>query len=133
MGRGFGSAHFLGDTKMAIATKTLNLTGPGGRSREGVNFSSSDANAGEIIKADPGAGASLVLEYLLINCAADDTVTIREDTTTILGPFTFKSAAPVPVVLDLRESGIELTANKELQVITGGSSAVAGYVEVRTI
>lgn len=118
---------------MAIATNTLSLAGPGGESREGINFSSANASGGEIIKADPGAGSSLVLEYLVINCAADDTVTIREDTTTILGPFTFKSAAPVPVVLDLRKRPIVLTANKELQVITGGSSAVAGYAEVRTI
>ena len=118
---------------MSIATNTLNLTGPGGESREGINFSSGNASGGEIIKADPGAGKNLVLEYLVINCAANDTVTIREDTTTILGPFTFKSAAPVPVVLDLRDSGIELTSNKELQVITAGSSAVAGYAEVRTI
>ncbi len=118
---------------MSIATKTLDLTGPGGENREGINFSSSNASGGEIIKADPGSGSNLILEYLVINCAADDTVTIREDSTTILGPFTFKAAAPVPIVLDLRKRGIQLTANKELGVITGGSSAVAGYVEVRTI
>lgn len=118
---------------MSIATNSLNRAGPGGTNEFAKNFSSGNASGGEIIQADPGAGFNLVLEYLVINCAADDTVTIREDTTTILGPFTFKSAAPVPIVLDVRKKGIILTANTELQVITAGSSAVAGYAEGRIL
>jgi hypothetical protein len=118
---------------MAIATNSLNRAVPGGKGVFATNFSSADASGGEIIEADPGADKSIVLEYLVINCAADDTVTIRADTATILGPFTFKAAAPVPIVLDLREGGIILTANTELQVITGGANAVAGYVEGKVI
>lgn len=113
---------------MAISTNTINRQGPGGNGQATVNASSADASGGEIVIADPGAGKSIVIEQLEINCAADTTVTIREDTTTIIGPITFKAAAPVPFIYKPTDPLI-ITANKELQVITGGANAVQVLVD----
>ena len=97
-----------------------------------VNATSANASGGEILRGDPGANLALAVKYLLINCAADDTVAIREDTTTILGPFTFKVAASPFVIIEL-DRPIVLTANKELQVLTGGATAVAVLAKGMTI
>lgn len=116
---------------MTIALKSLNRGIPGGNGEFATNFTGSSASSGEIIEADPGAGLSIYLDYLLISCAADEVISIREDSTVILGPYTFKVAAPVPLILDFRKGGIVLTANTELQIITSGSSGFAGYLEGR--
>ena len=93
-----------------------------------VNFYSASGAGGEIIKADPGAGYHLAITMIAFNCAADDTVSFREDSTVILGPFTFKAAGGNSMAI-IFPKPILLTANKELQVITGTTSAVAGVVQ----
>lgn len=115
---------------MAITTTTLSRAG---RSGLAVNGSSADANAGEILVADPGAGYKIAIEHLSINCAADDSVSIRQDTTVVLGPIVFKAAGQHiwqhQFMKEDGEGSLLLGANTELQVLTASSTAVQVYCE----
>lgn len=83
--------------------------------------------------ADPGASYKIVIEYLHISCGADETVSLREDSSAFFGPLVFKVAGPHDWSHQFEkedgQGGLLLTANKELQVLTGGSAAVHIYVE----
>lgn len=104
-----------------------------GYKRSAYNAQSADASGAEVIVADPGAGYKIAVEHLHINCAADDTVTLREDSTTILGPITFKAAGEHfwkhQFMKEDGHGSLLLSSNKELQVLTGGSNAVQVYCE----
>lgn len=117
---------------MTIATITRYRSGRG--SRPAVNGYSANASGGEILVADPGAGNKIVIDFLSITCAAADSVSMREDTTVILGPIAFLAAGQTHwehqyTNKDDGEGGLLLTANKELQVLTAGSVAVHVYCE----
>ena len=90
-----------------------------------VNFQSADATGNEIIRADPGAGAQLILSWILINYPFADTVVLNEDTTAILGPFTMTATSP-PLVLDFRDAPYPLAFNTALQIDTGGGNIITG-------
>ena len=118
---------------MAIALNTINTAGPGGNGQATVNFSSAGLNGagGEVAIADPGSGKAIAIDQIKIHYAADDTLTIREDTTTKIGPLTFKTTAhqytykPVEPLL--------LTANKELNLLSGGANAISGQFDYHIV
>ncbi len=119
---------------MAIALNEIKQKGPGGDSRVTVNFSSAGLNTagGEIAITDPGDGFSIAIHQIDVQYHVDDTLTIREDTTTILGLITFKAAGngfwsfkpPRPLIL---------SANKELNLLSGGANAISGQVDYEII
>lgn len=118
---------------MAIAKNTINHSGPGGNSRATVNFSSAGVNgaSGEIAIADPGAGKAIAIDQIKIHYPANDTLTIREDTTTVIGPLTFLTTAhqysykPTQPLL--------LSANKELNLLSGGANAISGQIDYHIV
>jgi hypothetical protein len=121
---------------MTIATITRYRSGRG--SRPSVNGYSTNASGGEILVADPGAGYKIVIDFISITCAAADSVSIREDTTVIIGPIAFLAAGQTHWERqfenkDTREGGLILTANTELQVLTAGSVTVHVYCEYHII
>ena len=125
---------------MAITKNTINRKGPGGDGKTTVNFSSSTLNAGGggVAIADPGAGFAIAVEKITVNYPADDTLTIREDTTTIIGPWTFKVAGQAQYVYQPpqnkgEEGALILTANKELNLLTGGANAISGIIDYHII
>lgn len=118
---------------MTIANTTRYRSGRG--SRPAVNSSISAASGGEIMIADPTEGYKIAIEHLSISCGADEVVSLREDTAIVpfFGPLVFKIAGPFMwqhqfMKID-GQGALLLTANKELQVITTGSSAVHIYCE----
>ncbi len=118
---------------MAIALNTINHAGPGGNDKATVNFSSAAVNGGggEVAIADPGAGKAIAIDQIKIHYPADDTLTIREDTTTIIGALTFKTTAhqytykPTEPLL--------LTANTELNLLSGGANAISGQIDYHIV
>lgn len=116
------------------ASTTINVSPAGAirpvqKTRWVVNVSDNDASTFEIIQAAPGATANLYLEYIIINCAASDTVTILDGTsTTMLGPFTFVSTGTRFVTLDFRPDSLQLTANKSLSFTTGQNTSAVTIV-----
>ncbi len=118
---------------MAIALNTINRIGPGGDSKATVNFSSSTLNAGGggAVIADPGAGFSIAIEQIKVHYAADDTLTIREDTTTIIGPLTFKTTAHQYTYKPT--DPLIISANKELNLLTGGANAISGQIDYHIV
>jgi len=123
---------------MAITTTTLYRSGRGRLySRGTVNGQSANASGGEILVADPGEGYKIAIEFLYINCAADDTVTIRANTSTVLGPIVFKAAGQHfwkhQFMKEDGEGSLLLSSNKELQVLTGTTSAVQVYCEYHIV
>jgi len=117
---------------MAITTKALNKVDKAQavalNTQWRVNFSSADASGGEIIKADPGAGLSLVITKMVLVYGIAGSITITEDATTILGPFTFVATAGGTLTLDFSDEPLILTANTELG-ITADAGAIAGVVD----
>jgi len=63
-----------------------------------INATTSDASSCETLKAAPGAGSSLYIRQIHVNCANDVTVTVGRGESsdnviaTIIGPVTFKAA-----------------------------------------
>jgi len=118
---------------MAIVLKILNRQAPGGDGKQVVNFSSSTLNAGGggIAIADPGTGLAIAIEQIHVHYPAADTLTIREDTATIIGPITFSAAGseytykPVDPII--------ITANKELNLLTGGANAISGEIDYKIV
>ncbi len=118
---------------MSITLNTVKHSGPGGKGRATVNFSSSTLNAGGggAAIADPGAGKAIAIDQIKVHYPANDTLTIREDTTTVIGALTFLTTAhqysykPVEPLL--------LTANKELNLLTGGANAISGQIDYHII
>ncbi len=114
---------------MSIALKTVPHAGPGGDGRATVNFSSAglNAGAGEVAIVDPGAGFAIAIDQIKVHYPANDTLTIREDTTTIIGPLTFLTTAhqysykPTQPLL--------LTANTELNLKSGGANSISGQID----
>lgn len=119
---------------MAITTNTINRQIPGGDNAKTVNFSSAGVNTagGEIIIADPGASVSIAIEQILINYHADDTVTLREDTDTIIGGIVFKAAGNGFFVYKPTDPLI-LAANKELNILSLGANAISGIVDYHLV
>lgn len=119
---------------MAIALNTINQKGPGGDSRVTVNFSSAGLNAGggEVAIADPGAGFSIAIHQIDIQYHVDDTLIIREDTTTILGLITFKAAGSGFWSFKPPRA-LVLTANKELNLLSGGGNVISGQIDYEII
>jgi|TARA_Y100000034_G_scaffold118202_2_gene158637 hypothetical protein len=97
-----------------------------------VNFMTSDSTGNEIIRADPGSGAQLVLSWILINYPFADTVVLNEDTTAILGPFTMTATSP-PLFLDFRDRPYPLAFNTALQIDTGGANVITGVAAGFTV
>ncbi len=120
---------------MGITNTTRYRSGRG--SRPAVNCAFDTASGGLVMIADPGAGYKIVIEYLHISCGADETVSLREDSSVFFGPIVFKVAGPHDWSHQFKkeddEGSLLLTANKELQVITGGSSAGHIYLEYHII
>ncbi len=118
---------------MSIALKTIPQAGPGGDGRATVNFSSAglNAGAGEVAIADPGAGKAIAIDQINVHYPANDTLTIREDTTTVIGLLTFLTTAhqysykPTQPLL--------LSANTELNLKSGGGNAIAGQIDYHII
>ncbi len=118
---------------MAITLNTINHSGPGGNDRATVNFSSAglSAGGGEVAIVDPGAGFAIAIDQIKVHYAANDTLTIREDTTTVIGPLTFLTTAhqysyrPVEPLL--------LTANTELNLLSGGGNSISGQIDYHII
>ena len=115
------------------ASNTPIVTRPGtvamqSKSFWAVNCSDSNALVVETIKAAPGTGKSLFLQYIVINCNADDSVTIQEDANTLLGPFAFDAAGGPFLIMDFGVEGIQLDSNSALGVSAGiGTTAVAVF------
>jgi hypothetical protein len=118
---------------MAIALNTINRQAPGGEGKQTVNFSSSTLNAGGggAVIADPGAGFAIVIEQIKIDYPAADTLTIREDTTTIIGPLTFLTTAKEYTYKPT--DPLIITANKELNLLTGGANAISGQIDYKIL
>ena len=120
---------------MSISTVTRYLSDSDGIA---VNGQSANASGGEILVADPGAGYKIVIDFLYINCAADESISMREDTTVILGPIVFKAAGDHFWKHQYADKmtgkgGLLLTANKELQVLGASTGAVQVYCEYRIL
>lgn len=120
---------------MGISNTTRYRSGRG--SRPAVNCNISSASGGLVMITDPGAGYKIAIDYLHISCGADETVELHEDTTAFFGPLVFKVAGPHDWRHQFeKEDGqgsLLLTANKELQVNTGGSAAVHIYCEYHIV
>lgn len=116
---------------MAITLNTISRQAPGGDGKATVNFSSAGLNGagGEIVIADPGAGLAIMIEQIKIHYAADDTLTIREDTTTIIGELTFKTTAHEYTFKPI--DPLIITSNKELNLLSGGANAISGQIEYK--
>lgn len=119
---------------MAITTTTINrAVHQIGESRSAVNGQSANASGGEILVVDPGAGYKIAIEYIAINCSVAESVSIREDSTVVLGPIAFPATGghvwEHQFMKDDEEGSLLLAANKELQVLTAGSNPVQVYVE----
>ncbi len=119
---------------MAIALNTIEQKGPGGDSRVTVNFSSAGLNGagGEVVIVDPGAGFSIAVHQIDIQYHVDDTLTIREDTTTIFGLITFKAAGNGLWSFKPKRAFI-LSANTALNLLSGGANAISGQVDYEII
>jgi len=118
---------------MAITLNTINQAGPGGDDHAVVNFSSAglNAGAGEVAIADPGAGKAIAIDMIDVHYPAADSLTIREDTTTKIGPLTFLTTAHQ---YHLRPSApLLLTANTELNLKSGGANAISGQIEYHIV
>ena len=87
-----------------------------------VNCTDNDAQGGETIKAAPGAGKHLWLQYIVINCNADEIVAISDGANTLLGPYSFDAAGGPFLVMDFGEEGIQLAANSALGFSTAGAA-----------
>jgi len=115
------------------ASNTPIVTRPGtvamqSKSFWAVNCTDNDAQTVETIKAAPGSGKSLFLQYIVINCNADDTVTIQDGANVLLGPFSFDAAGGPFLVIDFGQEGIQLASNSALGVSTAGAAtAVAVF------
>ena len=120
---------------MGITNTTRYRSGKG--SRPAVNSAIDTASGGLVMIADPGAGNKIAIDYLHISCGADETVSLREDSTAFFGPLVFKVAGPHDWHHQFKkedgQGSLLLTANKELQVITGGSAAVHIYCEYHIV
>lgn len=77
---------------MAITLNTIYAVG----TAWGVNGYSADWSGGETLKADPSAG-ELYVTRIFIHSVAAETFTIRDATTTIVGPFTTAATAGAPI------------------------------------
>ena len=103
-----------------------------------VNADYADASSCEELVATPGAGKSLVLQFLEISCVAAITVTIGSGESTnnvetvIIGPLNFAATSGSPVVMNFPQ-GLVLTANKSLTIDSSGAGVVQvfamGYVQ----
>ena len=94
-----------------------------------INATSADATGNEILLAaqatKEGLKERIRIRDITINCAVATTVVINEDTTALLGPFSFSAAAAglQNVVLHFEEP-ISLGEGKALRVDAGGAGAV---------
>ena len=117
---------------MAIATKALSpvVVPVNGQEKTefAINFSSADASGGETILAAGGANTQHAIKSIMINAAADELVTIRDGTTTILGPFQLLADGQhhIDVILG---NPIVITANAAITIIAGGAANIAGVIE----
>jgi len=102
-----------------------------------LNAVSADARSHETIRAAPGADTALYLEYLVLSCDANITITLGdgEDTTSTgnietiqLGPIPFGTAGGV-VTLDLRGKPLKLTDNEAFTVDASGAGNLCLYAE----
>lgn len=101
-------------------------SGPLAIVRWAVNATEADAATNSEVKAAPGAGKSLYLTKVLINCALAQTVVLNDASTALLGPYTFLAAGGTIVSLEFKIP-IKLTANQALNVTAAGAYAL--YVE----
>lgn len=97
-----------------------------------VNATTADSSGNEIVKADPGSGKSLYLEYIVITCVSAITVTLNSDAAALLGPFNFAAGAPGAVRIKPTKP-IQVPANTALQMDSSGAGAVSIYVEGFTV
>ena len=97
-----------------------------------VNFFSVDVTGNEVIRADPGAGQQLVLEWILLNYPFAATIELNEDDTVILGPFTMTTTSP-PLFLDFRGHPYPLAISTVLQVDSSGANILTGVAKGYTI
>lgn len=118
---------------MGITLNTINRQAPGGDGKLTVNFSSSTLNAsgGGVAVVDPGAGFAIAIEQIKVHYAADDTLTIREDTATIIGPLTFKTTAHQYTYKPT--DPLIIASNKELNLLTGGANAISGQIDYKIV
>ena len=118
---------------MSISLNTIDRQAPGGEGKATVNFSSSTLNAGGggAVIADPGAGFAIVIEQIKVHYAAADTLTIREDTSTIIGPLTFLTTAHE--YTSKPTDPLIITANKELNLLTGGANVISGQIDYKIV
>lgn len=99
------------------------------------NATSADASGTEEILAAPGAGSSLVIEYLVISSDAAISVTIGEGetagavTTALIGPVTFAAGQTIAFPFVGRAQGIILTANTSLTVDASGAGNICVWVQ----
>ncbi len=120
---------------MAITVTTPTITGDFWC----VNATSADASGCEELKAAPAAGTSLYIHYLVISCVSAITVTIGEGETTsapdtnLIGPIPFATGNGSPVILDLHQTPIKLTAAKNLVVDASGAGAVTVFAIGKTL
>jgi hypothetical protein len=103
-----------------------------GRTYWSANGVSADWSGNEIVKADPGAGKSLYITYLEINCVSAISLVVNSDAAALLGPFYF--AATAPGVVKLRfERPIQVPANTAIQVDGSGAGNANVYIEGFTV
>lgn len=99
------------------------------------NATSADASGCEEIIAAPGAGFSLVIEYLVISSDAAISVTIGEGetggavTTALIGPVTFAAGQTIAFPFVGRTQGIRMTANTSLTVDASGAGNICVWVQ----
>jgi hypothetical protein len=122
---------------MAVTANDVNrgkkdMPRPQDRAPWAVNAISADWSGNEIVKADPGSGAALYIEYIEITCVSAISLVLNADTTAFLGPFYFGTGS-APLVLDLRNNPIQMTANTALQMDGSGSGNAQIYVEGFTV
>ncbi len=104
---------------MADNTVTLSRTN---RSKTAwlVNLQSANASGGVELKATPGAGANLYIEGIHIHSGAAYnalmTVTIKDASATLLGPYEMNSGANV--FLDFQGDPVKIIANHALNLVS---------------
>ncbi len=123
---------------MAVTANDINtvkkdMPRPQDRDHWAVNAISTDWQGNEIVKADPGASKSLYLEYIVITCVSAITLVLNSDAAALLGPFNFVATSGSPLVLDLRESPVQVPANTALQMDGSGAGAASIYVKGFTV
>lgn len=128
---GLASAGSSATTGSGVTASTTLSVSPGGAIRPSQrtwwtdNVSDTSVDQFEIVKAAPGVGLSLYLEYVVINCASSTAVTLRDGTsTTLLGPFEFSLTGTHFMELDFRPDAIQLSANQALGFGVSASATV---------